>query len=155
MQGLTKALFIFVKNFAQHMSSFNIKQLVITLRIYSLLTAAFYFLLLGCSQPISPTGGKRDTIPPKLIKSIPENKQTNYKGKTIELEFDEYIVAENLQQKLLVTPDPGEYEYKAKPTSVRLVFKKSLDSAKTYSFSFGDAIKDFSEKNPASPASRG
>ncbi|MBB3841244.1 hypothetical protein FHS57_005266 [Runella defluvii] len=131
------------------MSSFNIKQLVITLRIYSLLTAAFYFLLLGCSQPISPTGGKRDTIPPKLIKSIPENKQTNYKGKTIELEFDEYIVAENLQQKLLVTPDPGEYEYKAKPTSVRLVFKKSLDSAKTYSFSFGDAIKDFSEKNPA------
>lgn len=149
MQGLTKALFIFVKNFAQHMSSFNIKQLVITLRIYSLLTAAFYFLLLGCSQPISPTGGKRDTIPPKLIKSIPENKQTNYKGKTIELEFDEYIVAENLQQKLLVTPDPGEYEYKSKPTSVRLVFKKSLDSAKTYSFSFGDAIKDFSEKNPA------
>lgn len=149
LQGLTKALFIFVKNFAQHMSSFNIKQLVITLRIYSLLTAAFYFLLLGCSQPISPTGGKRDTIPPKLIKSIPENKQTNYKGKTIELEFDEYIVAENLQQKLLVTPDPGEYEYKAKPTSVRLVFKKSLDSAKTYSFSFGDAIKDFSEKNPA------
>lgn len=149
LQGLTKALFIFVKNFAQHMSFFNIKQLVITLRIYSLLTAAFYFLLLGCSQPISPTGGKRDTIPPKLIKSIPENKQTNYKGKTIELEFDEYIVAENLQQKLLVTPDPGEYEYKAKPTSVRLVFKKSLDSAKTYSFSFGDAIKDFSEKNPA------
>ncbi len=149
MQGLTKALFIFVKNFAQHMSSFNIKQLVNTLCIYSLLTAAFYLLLLGCSQPISPTGGKRDTIPPKLIKSIPENKQTNYKGKIIELEFDEYIVAENLQQKLLITPDPGEYEYKAKPTSVRLVFKKSLDSAKTYSFSFGDAIKDFSEKNPA------
>jgi len=149
LQGLTKALFIFVKNFAQHMSSFNIKQLVNTLCIYSLLTATFYLLLLGCSQPISPTGGKRDTIPPKLIKSIPENKQTNYKGKTIELEFDEYIVAENLQQKLLVTPDPGEYEYKAKPTSVRLVFKKSLDSAKTYSFSFGDAIKDFSEKNPA------
>ena len=149
MQGLTKALFIFVKNFDQHMSSFNIKRLVTTLRIYSLLTAAFYLLLLGCSQPISPTGGKRDTTPPKLIKSIPENKQTNYKGKSIELEFDEYIVAENLQQKLLITPDPGEYEYKAKPTSVRLVFKKSLDSAKTYSFSFGDAIKDFSEKNPA------
>ena len=131
------------------MSSFNIKQSVNLLFTFSLLATVYCFLLLGCSQPISPTGGKRDITPPKLIKSIPKNKQTNYKGKFIELEFDEYIVAENLQQKLLITPDPGEYESKAKPTSVRLTFKKTLDTDKTFSFSFGDAIKDFSEKNPA------
>jgi len=113
------------------------------------LLLTFYCLLLfSCSQPISPTGGKRDIIAPKLVKSTPTNQQTNYKGKTVDLEFDEYVVAENLQQKLLITPDPGEYESKIRPNGLRLTFKKSLDSAKTYSLSFGDAIKDFSEKNP-------
>lgn len=115
---------------------------------FCLLPFVFCLLLLNCSQPISPTGGKRDTIPPKLIKSIPINKLTNYKGRTVELEFDEYIVAENLQQKLLITPDAGEYDFKSKPNSIKITFKKSLDSAKTYSLSFGDAIKDFAEKNP-------
>lgn len=116
---------------------------------FCLLPFVFCLLLLNCSQPISPTGGKRDTIPPKLVKSIPINKLTNYKGRAVELEFDEYIVAENLQQKLLITPDAGEYDFKAKPNSIKITFKKSLDSAKTYSLSFGDAIKDFAEKNPA------
>lgn len=116
---------------------------------YCLLPTAYCLLLLGCSQPISPTGGKRDTIPPKLVKSTPANKQTNYKGKIIDLEFDEYVVTENLQQKLLITPDAGEYDSKLRPNGLRITFKKSLDSVKTYSLSFGDAIKDFSEKNPA------
>ncbi|WP_428654038.1 Ig-like domain-containing domain [Runella sp.] len=112
----------------------------------------FYFILYiiaaACAQPISPTGGKKDIIPPKLLTSTPINKQTNYKGRTVDLEFDEYIVAENLQQKLLITPDAGEYDFKARPTGLRITFKKSLDTATTYSLSFGDAIKDFSEKNP-------
>lgn len=108
-----------------------------------------YILVISCAQPISPTGGKRDTVPPNLISSTPNNKQTNYKGRTVDLEFDEYIVAENLQQKLLITPDAGEYDFKARPTGLQIKFKKSLDTATTYSLSFGDAIKDFSEKNPA------
>ena len=70
---------------------------------FCLLPFVFCLLLLNCSQPISPTGGKRDTIPPKLVKSIPINKLTNYKGRAVELEFDEYIVAENLQQKLSIS----------------------------------------------------
>lgn len=120
---------------------------------YSLRKCSLYFLLYilvtACAQPISPTGGKKDIIAPTLLSSIPTNKQTNYKGRTIDLEFDEYIVAENLQQKLLITPDAGEYDSKIRPTGLRLTFKKSLDTATTYSLSFGDAIKDFSEKNPA------
>lgn len=105
-------------------------------------------IFVNCSQPISPTGGKKDTIAPKLLQSIPINKQVNYKGKTVALIFDEYVVTESLNQKLLITPDAGEYEFKTKPTGLVITFKKTLDPAKTYSLSFGDAIKDFSEKNP-------
>ena len=104
--------------------------------------------LLGCSQQVAPTGGKKDIIAPKLIKSIPANKQTKYEGKSVELKFDEYVVVEGLQQKLLITPDPGEYDVKPLPDGLRLVFKKPLEKNSTYSLSFGDAVKDFSEKNP-------
>ena len=107
--------------------------------------------LLGCAQQIPPTGGKKDIIAPKLIRTIPQNEQTNYKGRTVELFFDEYIEVQNLQQKLLITPNVNQedYEFKAKPTSFLIKFRKSLDSNKTYSLNFGDAIKDFAEKNPA------
>jgi Bacterial Ig-like domain len=106
-------------------------------------------IILSCAQQIPPTGGKKDSIAPKLLKSTPTNKQINYKGKTLELLFDEYTVIENINQKLTVTPDIGEYDFKTLPNGVRLTFKKTLDSSKTYSFAFGDAIKDFAEKNPA------
>ena len=114
-----------------------------------LMSFVLVLLLTNCSQQVSPTGGKKDIILPKLINSIPINKQTNYKSKTVELTFDEYIVVENLQQKLVITPDAGEYTMKLIPKGLRLKFEKDLDSNKTYSLSFGDAIKDFSEKNPA------
>lgn len=109
------------------------------------------FWLVSCAQQIPPTGGKKDIIPPKLLKSIPLNQQTNYQGKTVELFFDEYIEVQNLQQKLLITPNVNQedYEFKAKPTSLLVKFKKDLDSNKTYSLNFGDAVKDFAEKNPA------
>jgi Bacterial Ig-like domain len=122
----------------------NIKNVVITATLYII----HYTLLSSCSQQISPTGGKRDIIAPKLISSNPFNKQTGYKGKTVELIFDEYIVTENLQQKLQITPDAGEYDVKTFPTGLKLTFKKELEKDNTYSLAFGDAVKDFNEKNP-------
>ncbi|TAF97977.1 MAG: hypothetical protein EAZ32_01820 [Cytophagia bacterium] len=106
-------------------------------------------LLASCSQQIPPTGGKKDIIAPELVQSIPKNKQTNYTGKSVELKFDEYVVIEGLQQKLLITPDAGEYDTKVLPEGLRLTFKKPLEKDRTYSLSFGDAVKDFSERNPA------
>jgi hypothetical protein len=107
-----------------------------------------YILLIGCSQQIPPTGGKKDIIAPKLVSSLPFNKQTSYKGKTVELFFDEYVVADNLQQKLQITPDAGEYDVKLLPAGLKLTFKKEFEKDNTYSLAFGDAVKDFSEKNP-------
>ena len=105
-------------------------------------------IISSCSQQIPPTGGKKDIIAPTLVKSTPKNKQTKYEGKTIDLEFDEYVVVEGLQQKLLITPDAGEYDVKNRPTGLQLTFQKPLEKDRTYSLSFGDVVKDFSEKNP-------
>ncbi len=140
MRGHQLSPFIFVKNL-------NMKKTYSKIIHYSLFII-HYSLLISCSQQIPPTGGKKDKIAPKLLSSIPYNQQTNYTGKSVELFFDEYIVTENLQQKLQITPDAGEYEVKLQPASLKLIFKKPLEKDNTYSLAFGDVVKDFSEKNP-------
>jgi len=120
----------------------------------SLLVFLFLFslpvLLQNCAQVASPPGGKKDTLAPKLVESIPKNRQLNYQGKTIELVFDEYVSAENLQQKLLITPqDTNPYTVRLLPQSIRLIFNDNFKPNTTYTISFADAIRDVTERNIA------
>jgi hypothetical protein len=103
-----------------------------------------------CAQQVAPTGGKKDSIPPNLIESNPLNKTLNFKGKKIELFFDEYVVVDNINQKLIITPEADNpYSYKQNGTSVLLSFKNDFKDSTTFTLNFGDAIKDYAEKNPA------
>jgi hypothetical protein len=57
---------------------------------------------------------------------------------------------DNMQQKLSITPEvENPYTVKTKGTTVLLNFKKEFQDSTTYTFNFGDAIKDFSERNPS------
>ncbi|MFN8353496.1 MAG: Ig-like domain-containing domain [Spirosomataceae bacterium] len=108
------------------------------------------FWMYSCAQFVPPTGGKKDTIPPKLVKTIPINKTLNYKEQYVDLEFDEYITIDNLNQKLLVTPSlEGSFTVKQRPKGARLNFDKPLKENVTYTLNFRDAFKDYSERNPA------
>lgn len=113
--------------------------------------AIICLLIFGrCAQQVAPTGGKKDSISPKLIQSIPLNKTLNFKEKSLELFFDEYVIVDNITQKLIITPEADNpYTYKLNGTSVILNFKKQFQDSTTYTLSFGDAIKDFAERNPA------
>ena len=107
-------------------------------------------LLQNCAQVASPPGGKKDTLAPKLVESTPKNRQLNFQGKTIELLFDEYVVAENLQQKLLITPqDTNPYTVRLLPQGLRLIFNENFKPNTTYTISFADAIRDVTERNIA------
>jgi len=103
-----------------------------------------------CAQQVAPTGGKKDIIPPSLLSSHPPNRTTNFKGNKISLFFDEYVIIDNITQKLIITPEADNpYSFKQKGTSVELNFKKEFADTTTYTLNFGDAIKDYAEKNPA------
>lgn len=116
---------------------------------YFLLIACI-FLLTKCAQVVAPTGGKKDIIPPNLIESNPPNRTLNFKDNKISLFFDEYVVIDNITQKLIITPEADNpYSFKQKGTSVELNFKKKFQDSTTYTLNFGDAIKDYAEKNPA------
>lgn len=113
--------------------------------------AIICLLIFGrCAQQVSPTGGKKDSIPPTLVESNPLNKTLNFKGRKVELFFDEYVVVDNINQKLVITPEADNpYSYKQNGMSVLLTFKNEFKDSTTFTLNFGDAIKDFAEKNPA------
>ncbi|GAB3639537.1 Ig-like domain-containing domain [Spirosoma arcticum] len=107
-------------------------------------------LLQNCAQVAQPPGGKKDTIAPKLVVSVPKIRQLNYQGQSVTLTFDEYVNSENLQQKVIITPqDSNTFIVKSLPTGVRLNFDKPLQPNTTYTIDFADGIKDITERNIA------
>ena len=52
----------------------------------------------SCAQIGAPTGGPRDSIPPKLLNANPPNGTTNFKGNRITLTYDEYVQIQKLQE---------------------------------------------------------
>ena len=104
---------------------------------------------MSCANQGSPKGGPRDTIPPVLIKSIPENKSVNHTSKVFEFEFDERINADKLISKLNITP---RIENKFKPFTKKnklvLTFEDSFLDSTTYTLNFADGVGDLTENNP-------
>jgi len=112
----------------------------------------FVALLLfsNCAKKGAPSGGPKDSIPPMIIKSNPENYTIHFSGDEIRIYFDEYIKLKDLQQNLIISP-PLEYQPIITPLSTSKVLKiKILDTLKentTYSFNFGKSIVDNNEEN--------
>ncbi|MES2774111.1 MAG: Ig-like domain-containing domain [Bacteroidota bacterium] len=105
-------------------------------------------LLPSCANIIPPTGGPRDSFPPVLVKAMPEEATRNFNGKTITLQFDEYVEVQNAFENVLVSPAQEKFpqvDYKLRTVTIKL--KDTLEPNTTYSFQFGDAIKDINEGN--------
>lgn len=103
----------------------------------------------GCAQIGSPTGGPRDTIPPRLVSASPKLNSTNVTGNKITLTFNEYIDLKETQTNVLISPYPKKtpsIDFKLKTVTVKL--KDSLLPNTTYSINFGNAIVDNNEGNP-------
>jgi len=56
--------------------------------IYRYLLFIFCLLFAGCAKIVMPSGGPKDTTPPKVLAEKPENASTNFQGKTIKITFD-------------------------------------------------------------------
>lgn len=103
----------------------------------------------GCANIIPPSGGAKDTIPPVLLNVSPDDSTRNFTGKTIVFTFDEFVEVQSVYENLLVSPMPKlipDVSGKLKTVTIRI--KDSLEANTTYTFDFGNAVKDFTEGNP-------
>lgn len=103
----------------------------------------------SCANPgAGPGGGPSDSIPPVIIAMEPMNLQTNFDGSEINIVFDEYVVLDNLNNKLIVSPPLAEKpSIKTKGKGVNIKFNEDLVPDRTYSVDFKDGIKDYNEGN--------
>lgn len=102
----------------------------------------------GCANIVPPMGGPRDSLPPRLVKVNPRDSATNFTGKKVVIEFDEFVQIDNIQENLLVSPTPKInplVDFKLRTVTVTI--KDTLQPNTTYSIDFGNAIKDVNEGN--------
>lgn len=114
----------------------------------SILTILFSIFAVRCANPGTLTGGLKDTLAPQLVRTSPNNYTTNFRGKKIMLEFDEYIQLKD-QSKLFFVSPPGTKKPRltVKGKSIEVLFETDLDSATTYRLDFGRSIVDNNEGN--------
>ena len=108
----------------------------------------FSFFVSSCAKQAYPTGGPRDTEPPKALGAKPQNESRHFNARQFYIEFDEYVVLKNADNNVLVSPplaQKPEYTTRGKGVLVRL--KDTLQSNTTYLFQFKEAIADFNEGN--------
>lgn len=114
------------------------------------LVALIYLGQTGCANIIPPGGGPRDSLPPKLMMALPKDSALNTQTKKIVLTFDEYVEVKDITENLVVSPLPKNMPFvEAKLKTVTIKLKDSLEPNTTYSFDFGNSIKDINEGNPA------
>jgi uncharacterized protein (DUF2141 family) len=111
---------------------------------------ALLLLFSRCAQITPLTGGKKDTVPPQLVKATPLSATVNFTGTTIAFEFDELVQLRDLSNQFIIAPAvKTEPEITAEGKRIIVRFKKNeLRENTTYKLSFGRSIADMHESNP-------
>lgn len=111
-------------------------------------------LFISCAKRGTITGGPKDTIAPVIVKSNPKNYETNFTGKTIKIDFSEYIKVKDINKQLIISP-PMEKSPTVVPQGsaskfISITLNEELKPNTTYSFNFGQSITDYNEGIPYS-----
>lgn len=108
-----------------------------------------FMLAAGCAKISSPSGGPRDTEPPVVLKSVPENGARNFRGSRIVISFDEYVVLDKINEKFMVSPPMKRMpEIRIRGKDIVIRYEEELRDSTTYTFYFQDAVRDLNEGNP-------
>ncbi|HON19114.1 MAG TPA: Ig-like domain-containing protein [Salinivirgaceae bacterium] len=113
-----------------------------------LLSVFAIFFLGNCAKEMLPTGGKKDMLPPKVLKTRPKNYSTNISPTKIIITFDEFVELKNAQQRIIISPPLNKpLKIHTRGKSVIVEIKDILKPNTTYNINFNDVLRDFNEGN--------
>ena len=117
-------------------------------KYFFLLFTPLALMFFSCATQQSPQGGPKDTIPPKLVRAVPDTFSTRFNSKNIAITFNEYFSVKNLNEQLVISPPLSTApEIKIKNKTMLIQVNDTLKKNKTYTFNFGTAIIDANENN--------
>lgn len=100
-------------------------------------------ILCSCANQLPPPGGEDDITPPKVVSITPKPNTINFKGRSIVIEFNEYVDRRSFEESIFISPKPkGEISFNWSGTEVEIEFDKQLDIGKTYTFVINKDLKD-------------
>ncbi|MDR0711513.1 MAG: Ig-like domain-containing protein [Prevotellaceae bacterium] len=103
----------------------------------------------GCARIAHPGGGPKDSLPPVLLKTQPEQRALNFKGKRISIHFNEYVQLKETDKRFLMSPPPEKRpSLNVRGKRVQVDFNSPLRDSTTYLLDFGASIVDNNEGNP-------
>ncbi len=104
----------------------------------------------GCANIVPPSGGPKDSLPPRLVKVVPRDSSLHFEGNRVNFTFDEYVDLQNPFQEVLISPLPGKTPViNSKLNTVSVKLTDSLKPNTTYTINFRNALKDVNEGNVA------
>lgn len=114
-----------------------------------LITTTAIAVIYGCAQPVSPTGGDKDELPPVITSTTPINKSTEIKSRIFEFQFNENIEFNSPEKNIIISPKPiYTPTFKKNNKSIEIHFNPgSLEENTTYSVNFNQTVKDLNEGN--------
>src|ERR1035437_803187 len=65
---------------------------------------AIVVIYYGCAKIGVPTGGPKDVTPPKVVESNPTMNATEFRGKKVEITFDEFVQLIDINKNFVASP---------------------------------------------------
>jgi hypothetical protein len=104
----------------------------------------------SCANMIPPSGGPKDSLPPRLMAASPKDSAVNVNTHKVTLVFDEFVSLDNAFANLIVSPSlKNQPNITSKLNTVTITIKDTMDPNTTYAFNFGNSVVDVNERNVA------
>lgn len=106
----------------------------------------------SCATITNPTGGPKDTTPPRIVRAFPPDSSINFSGQQVELQFNEFINLKDPSSQVIISPVLGvPADFKQKNKSLIITFKEKLQKNTSYTINLANAITDLTEGNAMEP----
>lgn len=115
----------------------------------AVLLSVLGLMLLDCAGQIPPPGGPPDTIPPMIIRTVPDTNTVRVDTTVsyIDLEFSEYVDRRSVEESIFISPYVGELEFDWGGREVRIKFAEPLKTGRTYVVNVGTDVVDLRARN--------
>lgn len=107
-----------------------------------LLCFALLLATSACANPEMPPGGPADKEAPAILMVDPAAGTTLFDGRSVKIEFDEWVRGESLTENVFVSP-PIEFDINWSGPEVEIEFTEDLAANTTYALTIGAEVSDY------------
>lgn len=103
--------------------------------------------MIHCAGQSPPPGGPVDSIPPTIVRTIPDSGAVRVKKNVILLEFSEYVDRRSVEDAIFISPPVGNVEYDWSGKELEIQLTDTLRANTTYVVTVGTDVIDLRAKN--------